>query len=52
MPRFMLPSHVIWKPDGLPRNVNGKIDRAVLRAQLDCRPAEISPGSARGDAAS
>ena len=33
MPAFMTPSQVIWR-DELPRNPNGKLDRAALRAEF------------------
>jgi acyl-CoA ligase (AMP-forming) (exosortase A-associated) len=32
MPNFMLPKRIIWK-DSLPRNANGKLDRAAIRAE-------------------
>jgi acyl-coenzyme A synthetase/AMP-(fatty) acid ligase len=32
VPAYMVPRHFIWETD-LPRNPNGKIDRAVLRAR-------------------
>lgn len=34
MPGFMQPSRVIWR-DGLPRNANGKLDRAALKAEAE-----------------
>lgn len=33
MPAFMMPTQVIWRPE-LPRNANGKLDRAALRAEV------------------
>ena len=30
LPNFMQPSHIAWA-DALPRNANGKLDRAALR---------------------
>jgi acyl-coenzyme A synthetase/AMP-(fatty) acid ligase len=33
LPGFMLPKAVIWRDD-LPRNANGKLDRAGLKAEL------------------
>lgn len=33
LPAFMRPSRVLWRP-ALPRNPNGKLDRAALRAEL------------------
>ncbi len=34
MPRYMLPARIEWSEHSLPRNPNGKIDRAALRATL------------------
>ena len=33
LPSFMQPAHYEWRTD-LPRNANGKLDRARLRAEL------------------
>jgi acyl-CoA ligase (AMP-forming) (exosortase A-associated) len=33
LPAFMLPKHIIWK-DALPRNANGKLDRAAIAAEF------------------
>ena len=33
MPSFMIPSKIIWRPE-LPRNANGKLDRAAIRHEL------------------
>lgn len=33
LPNFMLPAHVDWLNEALPRNSNGKIDRKLLAAQ-------------------
>lgn len=33
MPSFMIPSKIIWQPE-LPRNANGKLDRAAIRQGL------------------
>jgi acyl-CoA ligase (AMP-forming) (exosortase A-associated) len=33
MPSFMIPERVIWR-EALPRNANGKLDRATLRAEV------------------
>lgn len=33
LPAFMAPARVIWK-DALPRNANGKLDRAAIRAEV------------------
>ncbi len=33
LPAFMLPRDMLWR-DGLPRNPNGKLDRAALRAEV------------------
>jgi acyl-coenzyme A synthetase/AMP-(fatty) acid ligase len=30
LPRYMVPAHVDWRADSLPRNPNGKIDRQSL----------------------
>lgn len=32
LPAFMVPAHLDWRETPLPRNANGKIDRALLRA--------------------
>ncbi len=32
LPAFMLPKHIIWK-DTLPRNANGKLDRAAIASE-------------------
>jgi acyl-coenzyme A synthetase/AMP-(fatty) acid ligase len=34
VPSYMVPSRVFWRTD-LPRNPNGKIDRTVLKAQIE-----------------
>mgnify|MGYP003575081967 CR=1 FL=1 len=34
LPAYMAPAHIEIRPGGLPRNPNGKIDRAMLRAAL------------------
>ena len=34
MPRYMLPARIEWSERALPRNPNGKIDRAALRESL------------------
>lgn len=34
LPAYMAPAHIEIRPQGLPRNPNGKIDRAMLRATL------------------
>ena len=39
MPRYMLPARIEWSEHGLPRNPNGKIDRAALSATLPREPA-------------
>ena len=36
LPSFMKPAQVIWR-DELPRNANGKLDRAVLKAETGLR---------------
>ncbi len=33
MPAFMVPKRIVWRKE-LPRNANGKLDRAALRAEL------------------
>jgi acyl-CoA ligase (AMP-forming) (exosortase A-associated) len=33
LPQFMQPRHIIWR-DALPRNANGKLDRAAIRQDL------------------
>ena len=33
LPNFMLPEQIVWK-DQLPRNANGKFDRAALKAEI------------------
>lgn len=33
LPAFMMPKQVVWRAD-LPRNANGKLDRAAIRAEL------------------
>ena len=33
LPAFMRPAHVAWRAT-LPRNANGKLDRAALRAEF------------------
>ncbi len=33
MPNFMMPKRIVWKAE-LPRNPNGKLDRAALRAEF------------------
>jgi acyl-CoA synthetase (AMP-forming)/AMP-acid ligase II len=33
LPRFMLPLQIVWR-DSLPRNANGKYDRALLRHEF------------------
>lgn len=33
LPNFMLPAHIDWMDQALPRNSNGKIDRKLLAAQ-------------------
>ena len=33
LPNFMVPHHVVWR-EQLPRNANGKIDRARIRDEL------------------
>lgn len=43
MPRYMVPSRVIWAKRALPRNPNGKVDRATLRVQLEKMPGQDSP---------
>ena len=50
LPRFMVPLAVDWR-DALPRNANGKFDRALLRQELDatvCRIRVAGPGRCRG----
>ena len=49
LPRFMVPLAIEWR-DALPRNANGKFDRALLRQQLTRQFAEFEPQD-RGDAA-
>ena len=34
LPAFMQPSELIWRAE-LPRNANGKLDRAAIRAEMD-----------------
>jgi acyl-coenzyme A synthetase/AMP-(fatty) acid ligase len=34
LPSYMVPMHVEWSDDSLPRNANGKIDRPALAAQF------------------
>jgi acyl-coenzyme A synthetase/AMP-(fatty) acid ligase len=31
LPAYMVPAHIVLRPDALPRNPNGKIDRNLLR---------------------
>jgi acyl-coenzyme A synthetase/AMP-(fatty) acid ligase len=33
LPNFMQPGDVLWRPE-LPRNPNGKLDRAAIRAEM------------------
>jgi len=43
MPRYMVPLAVEWR-ETLPRNANGKFDRALLRQELAHRFYDIDPG--------
>ena len=45
MPRYMVPSRVIWAKRALPRNPNGKVDRAALRVQLEKMSGRDSTGN-------
>jgi acyl-CoA ligase (AMP-forming) (exosortase A-associated) len=49
LPRFMVPLTVDWR-DALPRNANGKFDRALLRQELMRQFAEFASQD-RGDVA-
>ena len=42
LPRYMVPIAVEWR-DALPRNANGKFDRARLRDEIAQRYADIEP---------
>ena len=42
LPRYMVPIAVEWR-DALPRNANGKFDRARLRQEIAQRYAELEP---------
>jgi acyl-CoA synthetase (AMP-forming)/AMP-acid ligase II len=44
LPRYMVPIAVEWR-EALPRNPNGKFDRAQLRRELAQRYAEVEPES-------
>ena len=47
LPSFMQPLRYVWH-DALPRNANGKLDRAIIRAVLTAEP---HPGEGRGPVA-
>ena len=34
LPNFMQPAHILWR-DELPRSPNGKLDREVIKSELD-----------------
>lgn len=34
LPAYMVPAHIVLRPDALPRNPNGKIDRNLLRQTI------------------
>ncbi|EIF29057.1 acyl-CoA ligase (AMP-forming), exosortase system type 1 associated protein [Burkholderia sp. Ch1-1] len=45
LPRYMVPRHIVSYPD-IPRNANGKFDRATLRSTVaSSGPASLSRGS-------
>jgi len=45
LPRYMLPLMVDWR-DSLPRNANGKFDRARLRQEAADRFVDVGPADA------
>jgi acyl-coenzyme A synthetase/AMP-(fatty) acid ligase len=44
LPRYMIPIAIEWR-ETLPRNPNGKFDRALLRRELAQRFADVEPES-------
>jgi acyl-CoA ligase (AMP-forming) (exosortase A-associated) len=47
LPSFMQPARYVWRP-ALPRNANGKIDRAALKAEVESLLG-LGPGLRRDD---
>ena len=51
LPGFMQPSRYVWRAE-LPRNANGKLDRAAVRASLSSDLTDlVHPGEGRGPVA-